>query len=88
MTMTSDKSARFEQVFKTAGVPFKEINAYGSQVVVTCRSRDAAAKAASVLQRATFNVLKVAKAIDYNAVNVNTNLCPTTHEVWRVWARA
>lgn len=82
------KTERFHSVLTAARLPFKEVNAYGSQVVITCWSAEAARKIAVFLRVGSFTVLKVAQSVDENKVNENTTLLPSMHDVWRVWARA
>jgi hypothetical protein len=67
------------------GLPHKEIQVYGSQIVITAWSRDAAAKWGAVI--AKFAKIKgIIEAIDYDKKNTNTVLRPSTHNVWRVFA--
>jgi hypothetical protein len=67
------------------GIPYKEINCYGSQIIVTAWSRDAASKWASLLGK--FSTVKnVVKSVDYAKKNKNTVLLPSVVTVWRVWA--
>lgn len=84
----SIKSARFEKLFRAGGVKFKQVEAFGSQVIVTCWSREAAEKVARLLQLGSFTVRGVVESVDYNAKNEGTCLTPTTHHVWRVGAYA
>lgn len=85
MTNT-EKRERLEKIFRTGGVAFKEVNAFGSQVIVTCWSETMARKAARLLQRGSFTLRGVVKSADYNQKNEGTCLRPTTHVVWRVGA--
>jgi hypothetical protein len=81
MTVQEQMQARLAQ----AGIPYKEIHCYGSQIMVTAWGRPAAEKWASFLAR--FAKVKAMKeSLDYNEENKNTVLRPTTHKVWRVWA--
>ena len=70
-----------------ANIPYKAIEVYGSQIVVTTWSYDAAVKWGVLL--ATFaTIRKVAlKSIDYAKENKGTCLRPTTLEVYRTYAR-
>lgn len=73
------------QRIETAGIPFKEIKVYGSQIVVTAWSEGAAKRWASLI--ATFaKVRRVLQAVDYDKHNTNTCLKPSCHGVWRVFA--
>lgn len=83
----NEKSARFEELFRKGGLAFKRVNAFGSQIHVTCWSRGAAEKIARVLRAATFDVYSITESVDYNEENRGTCLRPTTHAVWLVGAR-
>ncbi len=69
-----------------SGIAHKEIEVYGSQIVVTAWSRDAAVKWADLI--AKFATIRgVIESMDYNAENRNTVMLPSAHKVWRVFAR-
>lgn len=68
-----------------SGIPYKEIECYGSQIVVTSWSHDAAKRWARLLGRFA-TVRGLVHTRDYNEENRGTNLNPTTHEVWRTFA--
>lgn len=65
------------------GIPFKEIKVYGSQIMITAWSETAAKRWHGVICKFT-NSRGPVKSIDYNKVNRNTCLMPTTHEVWLI----
>ncbi len=67
------------------GLPHKEVRVYGSQIMITAWSRDAADKWQRLLCRFA-RVKSVVESVDYNQVNRNTVMNPTVHTVWRVWA--
>ena len=70
---------------KETGLPHKEIHCYGSQIVVTCWCRDSAFIFADMVKH--FAKIKMIKeSRDYDKVNSNTSLKPSSHKVWRVWA--
>ena len=84
--MTHALQERMRATLVRAGIPHKEIQCYGEQIVITAWSRDAAEKWAALL--ATFaKVRGLIKSIDYAKENKNTMLKPSTVEVWRVFAR-
>ncbi|HYF40767.1 MAG TPA: hypothetical protein VD930_13815, partial [Gemmatimonadales bacterium] len=66
---SAEKNAKFEALFRAAGLKFKEVNAFGSHLIVTCWSQNAARRIASLLQRSTFTVDRVGESIDYNEEN-------------------
>jgi hypothetical protein len=68
------------------GIPHKEIKVYGSQIMITAWSRDAAQKWASVLTKFA-KVRRVWESVDYNQVNRGSMLNRTVHTVWMVAAR-
>lgn len=84
--MDTTTATTLAKIFKAGGVPFKNIEAYGSQVVVTCKSRAAADKVARLLKLGSFKVRGVIECRDYNQKNKGTCLRPTTHKVWRTYA--
>ena len=69
-----------------SGIPHKEIQVFGSQIIVTSWSREAANKWAGLLAKFA-TVRGVVESVDYNQANRNTTLRPTTHRVWRTGAR-
>ena len=67
------------------GVPFKAIDVYGNQIVVTTVSRDSADKWAMLLQK--FATLRgVIASVDEAQDNKGTCLCPTVTPVFRTFA--
>jgi len=68
---------------ESLGLPYKEIKVYGSQVMITAWSENAADKWHSILRKFTTSKRPV-KSIDYNKVNTGTCLVPTVHEVWLI----
>lgn len=82
------RAQRFEAIFRSGGLKFKNIDAFGPRVIVTCWSEDAARKIARVLTKGSFKVDGLKESTDYNEKNEGTNLNPTTHAVWRVWAHS
>lgn len=76
---------RMEAKLAEAGIPAKEIRCYGSQVMITAWSEDAAERWRELLGHFCRTVRPVRRSLDYNQVNRRTALRPTTHRVWRVW---
>lgn len=76
---------RIKALLVKSGIPYKEINCYGSQIMVTAWSESAARKWASLLAKFA-KVNNVGQGIDEAKVNKNTVLLPTVIHVWRVWA--
>lgn len=65
------------------GIPYKQIDVFGSQIIVTAWSEAAANKWHSVLRRFTASRRPV-RSVDNNKVNMKTNLNPSFHYVWLV----
>ena len=70
-----------------AGLPYKRVHVYGSQIVVTAWSRDAAIRWAGLLSKFATVKRTALESRDYNEKNEGTNLRPTTHVVWLTYAR-
>lgn len=68
-----------------AGIPAKEIRVYGSQIVITCWSHDAATKFANFVGQFA-KVSALIKSIDEAKVNHKTCLNPSMVDVYRVFA--
>lgn len=82
MTIQKQMKAQLEN----AGLPFREVKCYGSQIVVTSLSRDAANKWALLLAKLA-TVRGITESVDYAQRNTNTVLHPSTVRVWRTFAR-
>ena len=77
---------RMKVALESLDIPKKTVEVYGSQIVITAWSEDAAKKWASVLSKfATFR--GITHSLDYNKVNTNSVMLPSAHEVWRAFAR-
>jgi hypothetical protein len=83
MTDTQTPQQRMKTKLETLGIPFKQIDVFGSQIIVTAWSETAARKWYSVLCKFTTSKRPV-KSIDYNKENRGTCLTATVHEVWRI----
>ncbi len=68
-----------------SGIPAKQINVYGSQIVITALSRNTIMRWTTLLSRFA-SIKAVKESVDYTKENQNTVLRPTTIKVWRVWA--
>lgn len=76
---------QIQETLAKSGIPAKEIRCYGSQIMITAWSQDAATKWAMLL--AKFSTVKnTVRTVDYCKENKNTVMMPSTVEVWRVWA--
>jgi hypothetical protein len=76
--------AQVKDLLGKTGIPAKEINVYGSQIVVTCHSRGAAEKFASVISKFA-KIRGLIETYDDAKVNMNTVLRPSKVQVWRVF---
>ena len=77
---------KMKATLEKAGIPFKSIDCYGNQIVITSYSVEAANKWASLL--GTFaKVRGITKSYDEAVENKGTSLCPTMIEVHRTFAR-
>lgn len=88
MNYLNEKSRQMDNLLRAAGLAPKETHVYGSQVVVTVRSRAMAQKVASFLKQGTFTLRGIVEAVDLAKENKNTVLRPSTVKVYRVFARA
>lgn len=79
MTPQQQMKAKLESL----GLSYKQIDVYGSQIMVTAWSESAAKKWHSILCKFTTSKRPV-KSIDYNKENRGTCLMPTVHEVWLI----
>lgn len=77
---------RMKATLENLDIPKKQIEVYGSQIVVTSWSRNAAEQWALTLGNIA-EVRGIIHSYDYAKVNKNTCLLPSTVEVWRTFAR-
>jgi hypothetical protein len=75
---------RIQQLLAKSGIAYKEIKVYGSQIVITAWSLEAANKWAMLITRFA-KVRGVIESRDDNKVNTNTVMLPDFHRVWRVF---
>lgn len=74
---------RMRALLARTGIPYKEIDVYGSQIVITSWSLDAANRWASLIQK--FATLRgITHSCEKNKTQKGTRLCET-HEVWRTF---
>lgn len=81
----STPQERMRAKLESLGVPFREINVYGSQIVVTVAGRETAERWAGILAQFA-KVRRVLQSWDDAKVNRNTVLRPSKVKVWRVFA--
>jgi hypothetical protein len=92
MTETPTLQQRMKAMLEKSGIPFKKIDCYGSQIVITAWSEDAARKWAVLLgQFATFRGIThgMDKTQDDSAIRkANPGLVKANffHDVWHVFA--
>ena len=88
MEYLNEKSRQMDELLRAAGLAPKETHCYGSQVVVTVRSREMAQKVASFLKQGTFTLRGITESMDDAKENKNTVMKPSKVKVYRVFARA
>ena len=76
---------QMKEKLSQSGIAFKNIECYGSQIVITSYCRDSADKWALLLTRFA-KVRGVIESLDEAKANKNTVLLPTTTKVWRTFA--
>lgn len=79
------KQDQMKAALEKTGLPHKEIEVYGRQIVITSWSEDAAKKWAHLLSRFA-KVRGVIPSTDYAKENKGTVLLPTTINVFRTFA--
>lgn len=78
-------NARMKAKLEASGIPYKRIECYGSQIVVTSYSSDSAAKWATLLANFA-KVRGTIETLDDAVRNRNTVLRPSKVRVWRTFA--
>lgn len=76
---------KFEAKLAETGIPHKEINCYGSQVMITTGGEDSARQWASVLANFA-KVNNVWESIDQTKATAKEIADRKYVKVWRVWA--
>lgn len=83
------REQRIEGLLNALNIPTKKIDCYGSQVVITCWSQEAAEKAATTLKKGSFTIRGIIKSMDENKdQSKRKTLYKTRHTVYKVFARA
>lgn len=75
---------KMKATLSQCGIPFKQIDCYGSQIVITSECRDTAQRWNGVLSKFCTK-FKSIPVIDYAKENKGTALCPTILRVWRTY---
>lgn len=72
-----------------AGIPHKQIKCYGRQIEITCWSRKAAERFQSLLgmTNGAYTDFAIVETIDVNLKNKKDFLNPSSHTVYRFFAR-
>ena len=81
MTLQKQMKEKLAQV----GLPYKEINCYGNQIVIICVGYETGKKWVSILSKFTTKQNMV-KTILYNKENKGTCLLPSTHDAYLIGA--
>jgi len=76
---------KMKAALSATGLPYHEIECYGSQIVVTTLAQNTANKWALLLGRFA-TVRGQSKSRDDNKVNTGRRLTPDSHVVYRVFA--
>ena len=80
--MTSQE--QMEKTLAKSKIPARKIHCYGSQIMITALSYDAACKWAELLTPIC-RTIRCGQSIDETAENTGTCLLPSVIKVWRVW---
>lgn len=83
--MNTTLQARIKATLGKLGIPAKQVDCYGSQIVVTSQSRDTADRWALALGKFA-TVRGTLESFDEAVENKNTVLRPTMIKVWRTYA--
>lgn len=84
---------QLKATLEKSGLPYKRIDCYGSQIVVTAWSEEAGRKWASLLAKfATFrgmthSIEKTKDTTDFYKANPGLVMANVNHDVWNVFAR-
>ena len=77
---------KMRATLEKTGLPYKEIQVYGSQIVITSHCRDTAERWAMLLARFATVKRAARECLDDAKENKGTCLRPTKVKVWRTWA--
>lgn len=76
---------KMRERLESVGIPYRKVDVYGSQIVITSACLETATKWASLLGHFA-HVKSVMHSMDEAKVNTNTVLRPTMVKVWRTYA--
>jgi hypothetical protein len=79
-------SKRIKAALERVGLPYKKIDCYGGQIVITSHCRDTAEKWSMVLARFAKVKKAALESVDNAVENKGTVLRPTMVKVWRTYA--
>lgn len=74
-------------LLKKLGLPYRKIDVYGSQIVITCRSENTARRWATALSPKVAKFRGITESREHIKKNRGTMLRPTTVKVWRAFFR-
>jgi len=74
-----------KQKLESLNIPAKEIKVFGTSIIVTCFSKDAADKWLMTLNNFA-RIRGVVESVDRAVENSGTTFCPSMIKVWRVGA--
>lgn len=75
-----------ESLLRIAGIPVKEVSAYGRQIVVTSQCRNTADRVWFLFGKTkAYRLRGIVECIDYAKENKNTVLSPSTVKVFRTY---
>ena len=83
----TNQEKRMLALLEKLGIPYYKINVYGSQIVITCRSRNSAEKWVHTLSPKVAKFIKIIESTEYAKKNRGTMLRPTRINVWRAYFR-
>jgi hypothetical protein len=82
MSIQKEIKSKLESV----GLPFLEIECYGSQLTIECKSFSACEKWSLIIGKFA-KVKGIIKSISYKKENKNTSLIPSTRNVFRLYSK-
>lgn len=77
--------SKVKALLEKTGIAAREIQVFGSQILITCASQEAAQKFAGVIANFA-RVRSVFESLDYAKANQVGQMSPTMIKVWRVSA--
>lgn len=82
MAIAQDK---MKELLKKLKIPYKEIEVYGSRIVITCHSRSSAEKWGKTLSPKVAKLKGIIESYDLAKKQKGTILKPTRVKVWRAF---